>query len=147
MSLSFPHVDAVCDSQERRCSTERWQIAGRRPGPMYWLAPGRVFTSQASVVFAGVHSMQSQVYSIPGEPAVAIWTDQEAQEEMEISCKGGEAIRSLEETQNCIGTLRVIRTEGRGTYCYCGDWMITDITKLAEDQASISLLGVFPAWS
>ena len=114
---------------------------------MYWLSPGRVFTSQASVAFAGVHNMQSQVYFVPGKPAVAIWTDQEAQEEMKTSCKGVEAICALEETQNRIGTIRVVRTKGCGTYCYCGDWMIKDITKLAEDQASIGLLGVFPAWS
>jgi hypothetical protein len=114
---------------------------------MYWLSPGRVFTSQASVAFAGVHSMQCQVYVVPGEPAVAILTDQEAQEEMEILCSGAEAICALEETQNCIETIRVVRTEACGTYCYCGDWMITHITKPAEDTALIRLLGVFPAWS
>ena len=116
-------------------------------GPMYWLSPGRVFTSQDSVAFAGVHSMQSQVYVVPGEPAVAILTDQEAREEMEILCRGAEAICALEETQNCIETIRVVRTEACGTYRYCGDWMITDITNPAEDTALISLLGVFPAWS
>jgi len=113
---------------------------------MYWLSPGRVFTSQASVAFAGVHSMQSQVYVVPGEPAVAILTDQEAQEEMEILCTGVEAICALEETQNCIETIRVVRTEACGTYCYCGDWMITHITKPTEDTALISLLGIFLAW-
>lgn len=72
---------------------------------------------------------------------------QDAQEEMEILCRGVEAICPLEETQNCIETIRVLRTEACGTYGYCGDWMIRHITKPAEDTASISLLGVFPDWS
>ena len=42
------------------------------------------------------HSMQSQVYFVPGQPAAAICTDQEAREEMEILCKGVEAICALE---------------------------------------------------
>ncbi len=98
-------------------------------------------------MFAGVHSMQGKVYFDPGEPTVAILTDQEARKRMEISCKGVEAIRSLKETQNCIETFRIVRSEAGGTYRYCGDWMITNITMLAEDQASISLLGVFPEWT
>jgi len=53
----------------------------------------------------------------------------------------------LKETQNCIETFRIVRSEAGGTYRYCGDWMITNITMLAEDQASISLLGVFPEWT
>ncbi|DBA73586.1 hypothetical protein WJX77_009352 [Trebouxia sp. C0004] len=135
------------ENEEGRGSTDRWQIAGRRGGPMYWLSPGRGFTSKASVAFAGVHSMQSQVYFIPGALAVAMWTDQEAQEEMEIPCKGVEAIHSLERTREYLETLRIVKTEGHGTYRYCGDWMITHVTKQAEDQALISLLGVFPAWT
>ena len=55
--------------QGMQCSTERWQIAGRHSGPMYRLSPGRVFASKASVAFAGVHSMQSQVYVVLGEPS------------------------------------------------------------------------------
>ncbi|DBA66819.1 TPA: hypothetical protein ACH3X2_001955 [Trebouxia sp. C0005] len=114
---------------------------------MYWLSPGRVFTSQASVVFAGVHNMQSQVYFAPGQPAAAIWIDQEAKKRMEISCKEADAIYALEKLMDRIGTLRVVRGEDHGTHRYCGDWMITDITKLAGGNALISLLGVFPAWS
>ena len=63
---------------------------------------------------------------------------------MEISSKGVEAIRAVEKTYNRIRTIRVVRTRDHGTYCYCSDWMITDIKKPAEDEASISLLGVFP---
>lgn len=54
---------------------------------------------------------------------------QKAQEEMEILCRGVEVICALEEKQNCIETIRVLRTEASGTCGYCGDWMITHITK------------------
>jgi len=111
---------------------------------MYWVPPGSVFTSKASLAFAGVHSMQHQVYCFPGEAALAIFVEEQPQREMSIEFTGLEAVRSLEMTKRCIGTIRVVTCKAE-MYVYYGDWMIASIKRVSDDQAVFDLLGVFTA--
>ncbi|DBA72430.1 TPA: hypothetical protein ACH3X2_010461 [Trebouxia sp. C0005] len=56
----------------------RWIEAGKRPGRMYWVRAGTVFESKALMAFAGVHSLQLQVYFNARQPALAILMQQPA---------------------------------------------------------------------
>lgn len=131
-------LQLVCLPQGSDCT--RWVVAGLRPGPVYWLAPGVVFSDKSQVSFAGVHDMKERVYFEPGKAALAILTDPSTvQTDMELTCTDSTTIDSLKMTLAQIGLVRIVTREESGTYCYRGVWMVTSITPSAQ-EAKISML-------
>ena len=124
----------------QEASTLRWKVAGRRPGRMYWVRPGRVFDSEQDVAFAGVHAMTQQVYFLPQKPALALFVQQPVTEEMVVQCTGADAIKSLTLAQSRIDYIRIVSMVD-SKFVFHGVWMITKAVQ-QQETAFISMISM-----
>ena len=115
--------------------------AGRRPGRMYWLKAGTVFESKATMVFAGVHSLQHQVYFCEGHSALAIQVQQAVQDEMKVACTGRGVTHALRLAHNCMTYVKIV-SQAAEQYTYHGVWLITSITEQSAESAQVDMMSM-----
>ena len=113
-----------------------------RPGRMYWLRAGTVFENKALVSFAGVHSMQQQVYFYARQPALAILLQQQpVQEEMRVICTGPDVIAALRLAHLQMSYVRVV-SQTAEQFTYNGVWLITDVTEQSAESAQVDMISM-----
>ena len=115
--------------------------AGKRPGRMYWLRAGTVFESKAMMAFAGVHSLQQQVYFYEGHPALAIQVQQPVQDEMKVACTGRGVAHALRLAHDCMIYVRIV-SQAAEQFTYHGVWLITSITEQSAKSAQVDLMSM-----
>lgn len=118
--------------------------AGRNPGPMYWLEPGTLLHGRESVMFSGLHSLESGqvVFFLPEESAmaIAILVSQRVTREMVLQSSGRDPIQSLQKSMKHIGGVRIVSFQAdTNEYIYHGMWLITSIEHQSENQATVTM--------
>ena len=124
---------------QRSSTCTRWMQTGRCPGRMYWLKAGTMFGSKAMMVFAGVHSLQHQVYFCEGHPALAI--QQPVQDEMQVACTGCGVTHALCLAHNRMSYVRIV-SQAAEQVTYHGVWLITSITEQSAESAQVDMMSM-----
>lgn len=117
--------------------------AGSHQSVKTWLRAGTVFENRAWVAFAGVHSMQQQVYFYARQPALAILLQhqQPVQEEMRVQCTGPGVIAALRMAHLQMSYVRIV-SQAAEQFTYNGVWPITDITEQSAESVQVDMISM-----
>ena len=117
--------------------------AGSHQSVKTWLRAGTVFENRAWVAFAGVHSMQQQVYFYARQPALAILLQQQqpVQEEMRVQCTGPGVIAALRLAHLQMSYVRIV-SQAAEQFTYNGVWPITDITEQSAESVQVDMISM-----
>ena len=100
-----------------------------------------MFESKALVSFAGVHSLQQQVYFYAGQPALAILLQHPVQDEMKVACTGPDVTNALCLAHDRMNYVRIV-SQTSEQVTYHGVWMITSITEQSKDSAQVDMMSM-----
>lgn len=100
-----------------------------------------MFESKALVAFAGVHSLQQQVYFYARQPALAILLQQPVQDEMKVVCTGRDIINALCLAQTRMNYVRIV-SEASQQFIYEGVWLITNIKEQSAESVQVSMMSI-----
>ncbi len=93
-----------------------------------------------SVGFAGLHSLQQQVYFYPNQPALAILVQQPVQEEMVVQCTcKAEGLCSLRLAHRRISYLRVVSLSA-DKFTIHGGWMVTKVEQHSAEATEVAVI-------
>ena len=100
-----------------------------------------MFESKTLVAFAGVHSLQQQVYFYPSQPALAILLQQPVQDEMKVVCTSCDAINALYLAQARMNYVRIV-IEASQQFIYKGVWLITNIKEQSAESVQVAMMSM-----
>ena len=100
-----------------------------------------MFESKALIAFAGVHSLQQQVYFYSGQPALAILVQQPVQDEMKVACTGPDVTCALRLAHERMSYVRLV-SQTSEQFTYHGVWMINSITEQSTESAQVNMMSM-----
>ena len=97
----------------------------------------------SDLLFAGLHSLNQQLYFYPRQPALAVLVQQPVKEEMVVTCMcGAEGISRLHLARKRISYLRVVSSAADDRFTYHGVWMITKVAEQSDVVATVSMISM-----